>query len=722
MDSSNFGELSNETVNGRYRILNKVAAGGMATVYRAYDELLERTVALKLMHPHLAEEENNTVFQQRFLKEARAAARFSDPKLVSVHDQGVYNTVPYLVSEYVQGSNLRRVINKAAPFQLGHALQLAADVLQALATVHKAGLVHRDVKPENVLISTEGLVKLADFGLARAASDVSAESSKTTFGTVAYMAPEVIETGDAFPSTDLYSLGIMLFEMLTGSLPYRGDSSINIAYQHVTNNVPKLSTIIESLPDNVDQFVSKLCQKTLTERFVDASIALSELQDIRGTLSGEQLRSRHLDPAAIQSGATTEIIGAFSKSAIKLNLEGEDGIIAATASADTVSLNKVQGEKLRRSDSTDAVEAEATAAAGDPNDDFGFSSIADFFADDVEGEEFTEYLTEFESEGKLATTSGPVYHGDLIYTPEQLRDTRYKKTIWLIVASFLSIVIVSIAAYWWWNEHGPGSMRVVPAAVEGVSLEYASTRLSSNDLNAVVSYESSDTVREGFVISANPAQGEELPKGSDVQLLVSSGIESFTVPSNLVGLPVDTVLKQLEDAGFTRVETIKVHDTKIPAEQVMALSVDAGESIPHNTQILVTVSEGPQPVVVPQLEGLTENAAIDQLLNLELYAVTTEQFHDSISAGRVISQKPAQGEQISKGQTVELVISKGAPQVTVPNVLRMKRADAEKALKDAGLVPVVQESALVFFNQVSWQSDPGGKKLPKGSSVIIEIS
>ena len=231
---NNNDPLVGHLLDGRYEILRKLARGGMATVYLATDRRLTRTVAVKVMHDNLGSDQD---FANRFDREARAAARLSHPNVVSVFDQGNDNGRPYMVMEYVEGSTLRNLITREAPMEPQRALDLLIPVVSAVAAAHEAGIIHRDLKPENVLISSRGQIKVADFGLARAITAHTATANGMLIGTVSYIAPELVTHGHADTRCDVYALGVMLFEMLTGRKPHTGDTPIQVAYSHVHNEI-----------------------------------------------------------------------------------------------------------------------------------------------------------------------------------------------------------------------------------------------------------------------------------------------------------------------------------------------------------------------------------------------------------------------------------------------------------------------------------------------------
>lgn len=269
--------LTGAVLDGRYRVDAPIATGGMSTVYRGLDIRLDRPVALKVMDSRYAGDQQ---FLARFQREAKAVARLKDSGLVAVYDQGVDGRHPFLVMELVDGGTLRELLRERGPMPPHAVAAVLAPVLSGLAVAHRAGLVHRDVKPENVLISDDGDVKIADFGLVRAVAEAKITSTSVILGTAAYLSPEQVGTGNAGPRSDVYSVGVMAYEMLTGVTPFTGDSSLAIAYQRMDHDVPPPSSAISGVPVQLDDLVLRATARDPAERFADALEMGAELDDI----------------------------------------------------------------------------------------------------------------------------------------------------------------------------------------------------------------------------------------------------------------------------------------------------------------------------------------------------------------------------------------------------------------------------------------------------------
>jgi len=600
-------DLVGITIDGRYLIDATLARGGMAMVYRATDLRLDRTVALKVMHPHLA---NDPDFVQRFEREARAAARLHHPHVVNVFDQGTDGDSVYLAMEYVEGRTLRDVMRDFGPLTSEQALVIVEPILKALQAAHAAGYVHRDIKPENILIADDGRVKVADFGLARALS--TSDTSATTgmiMGTVAYLAPEQVERGEADARTDIYATGIVLFEMITNQVPHSAETPIAVAFQHVHADVPAPSTINAAVPAPVDALVSRATNRDPARRFPDATAFLDQVGIVRGQL-----------PTARPFAQTTAI---------------------------------------------------------------------------------------------------PALHETVIVEPNEILPARRSRT-GLIVGMFVVAAVALAGFAGWYLAVGPGKTIAVPDVI-GSSVEQATETLGAVELTlVVVGEEFSDTAAANTIINTDPAPGSGVRLNGEVGALVSRGPERVEVP-RVRGTSLTEAEQSLAAINLIVGERSTVFDTRIPEGNVVSTNPRAGTDVTSGSAVDLRISKGPAPVEIPDVAGDRTGAARTALTRLELDVQVTERFSESVAAGRVITIKPRAGRIVPAGETVELVVSKGPPPVTVPNLLDMPRAKAVSTLRALGLKARVQGSDVVL-NRVRGQSPSAGSEVPRGSTVTVTLT
>ncbi|MBN0039575.1 Stk1 family PASTA domain-containing Ser/Thr kinase [Cellulosimicrobium cellulans] len=666
--------LVGRLVDGRYEVVSRIARGGMATVYLAVDRRLEREVALKVMHAHLAEGASGADFVSRFRREARAAARLTHPGLVAVYDQGLDGDTSYLTMEYVAGSNLRRTMLTERTLPLGRTLDVLEDVLDALATAHRAGLVHRDIKPENVLVDTEGRLKVTDFGLARAVNEVTATTTGTILGTVAYLSPELIATGTCDARTDVYAVGILAYEMLLGTVPHTGTTPIQVAFQHVNNDVPPPSDVAPWIPPEVDDLLCALAARDPADRPADAGAALALVRSTRAALDPADLE-RRVDPPA---GATAVVPppGPGSRA------EPDDPSVAATASLAALSLRDREAAGLTEPLAVGHVVAPTTRPGPPPP-----------------------------APPATARRRG---HGRVV--------------VWSLVVLLVLAGVGGGAA--WWFSSGPGAYTQVPDGLVEASRPEAVAILDGAGLDHTVEERYDDTVPEGAVVATDPASGEDVRKDGSVQLVVSKGVRMLTVPTGLVGATQEEATAALEGADLTLGDPVAEAHDEVPSGQVMAVkdpdgnAIEEGATIRHDLPVVLTVSSGPAPVVVPQVTGSTKDAAVKALEDQGLVPAVTEEYSESVAAGLVIRQDPEQGSDAHRTDTVNVVVSLGPPLVEVPNTYGTNVKAAEKALRDAGFeVEVRHPQGISPLNIVYAQDPPGGegRTAPKGSTIVINV-
>ncbi|WP_341867824.1 protein kinase domain-containing protein [Rathayibacter festucae] len=295
MTTSQLDPLLGRLVDGRYEVRSRIARGGMATVYLAHDQRLERRVAIKVMHGHLSDD---ATFKNRFVQEARSAARLAHPNVVSVFDQGQDSDMAYLVMEYLPGITLRDLLKERGRLTAQQVVDIMHSVLSGLAAAHRAGILHRDLKPENVLLADDGRIKIGDFGLARAASANTA-SGQALLGTIAYLSPELVTRGTADTRSDIYAIGIMIYEMLTGEQPFTGEQPMQIAYQHANDSVPYPSAKVPSVPTSLDELVLWATERDPDMRPRDAGVMLAQLLEAERLMGITPTDRRGADTQAV---------------------------------------------------------------------------------------------------------------------------------------------------------------------------------------------------------------------------------------------------------------------------------------------------------------------------------------------------------------------------------------------------------------------------------------
>ncbi|WP_336716491.1 Stk1 family PASTA domain-containing Ser/Thr kinase [Arthrobacter sp. USHLN218] len=652
------------TVDGRYLIQSRLARGGMSTVYLATDMRLDREVALKIMYPHLAEDPS---FLERFVREAKSAARLSHPHVVGVQDQGFDGNVAYLAMEYVPGHTLRDVLREKGALKPRLALALLDPVVEGLAAAHSAGLVHRDVKPENVLMSSDGRIKIGDFGLAKAASTTS--NTGTLIGTVAYLSPELVTGSPADARSDVYSVGIMLFEMLTGRQPFSGDVPIHVAFQHVNSSVPAPSSLVPGLAADLDELVLWCTAHDPEQRPIDANALLGELRHVRTTLSDADLDG-HSEPAPPAAPALTEAVPAPNPTEV-LGRDQNRTTVISPSYQHTQALTRPP---------------EPAAAPAAP----------------------TKRQVRAQQRDLARQARRPEH---------SLRPNPGRRgLLWIIVLALLAILAAGAG---WFFGLGPGAAVDIPA-VSGKPAGEAQSLLDGQGLHYRLEESFHEQIEEGVAIGTAPPAGEQIRRFETLTLIVSKGPELFDVPA-LEGLTVQEAQRQLEGVNLALGERKEAYDEEIPAGQVLVQDPAAGEQLRRGTPVDVTLSRGPRPFDVPQVVGLGQEEAVAALQEAGLEAEIAPEavFDRDVPEGDVAAQSPAEGS-VVRGDTVTLTLSKGPRMVEVPDFVGEQVDDARQALEDLGFKVEVNKILGGFFGTVRAQ-DPAGKEAPEGSVVTLTV-
>jgi eukaryotic-like serine/threonine-protein kinase len=624
MDTTLSRPPAGQLLDGRYRVEARLAHGGMATVYLGTDTRLDRKVALKIANPELAGDEE---FIRRFMGEARSVARLSSPHVVAVYDQGSDGQFLYLAMEYVPGRTLRELLRERGRLSPREALDIIEGVLAGLAAAHEAGIVHRDVKPENVLLAKNNLVKVADFGLARAAAAASRTKSGMIIGTAAYLAPEQVTRSTSDARTDVYAAGIMLFELLTGTQPHTGGTPLDVAYKHVNDVIPAPSAVVPGLPPGVDALVALATSREPDRRPADAGQFLHAIADGRRRMAIGEPRPRGQIPPDSHEGTNHTLI----VSAGSLADDGRDGPDRRSRRARGY---RRQGEPMLQHL---LFSRRFVYLAGGLAVLLAITLAAWWLTDGqyatvprVSGMSASAARTELVSLG-FAVKTGPGQHsstipgGDIVQTtPASGARPRRGSTVQLVVSL--------------------GPLRFPVPQVTGMALAGAQAALKKAGLTpGAVTQTTSQTIASGIVISTSPVAGVSWPQTSPIAITVSDGLP---LP-NYVGQQLQAAQAAATAAGYALNPVPDATSTQ-PAGTITSQSLAPGTAITPNMVVTVRVSNGPPMASIPNVVGLNANQAA-----AELTAAGFNVTIDTIGLGhKVVAYNPT--GQAPKGSTITL--------------------------------------------------------------------
>ncbi|GAA5037198.1 Stk1 family PASTA domain-containing Ser/Thr kinase [Actinopolymorpha pittospori] len=637
--------LVGRLLDGRYRVGRRVARGGMATVYEALDTRLDRTVAVKVLHAGLVEDAD---FLRRFQREARSAARLSHPNVVAVFDQGEDDGTPYLTMEYVPGRTLRQALSDEGPMSPSRALGFLDEVLQALAVAHEAGLVHRDVKPENVLLSLDNSVKVADFGLARAVSTATSTATQgLLIGTVSYLAPEQVTHGVADARADVYAAGIMLYEMLVGAKPHEGESPIQVAYKHVNEDVPEPSRSAPGIPAFIDALVLRATARDPAVRPADARVFLHHLRRARTALR-----------EGVDDPELTQDLTVFRRQPTHehtLIAPLEQLRAASVAPGSSTVLNPDRPDPDDTSDSEVPPEPRRRRPWWQRTPAIGGLVVLLFLA--AGGGAFLTAVGPFTrvppvvdfAQGRLRALGEQA--GVRFVVAGQVFDEKVEK------GHVVRSVPTQHERTWRggpvqvWVSLGP-ELHDVPKLV-GVSEERARDLLTEARLRVQGIQESfSDSVAEGRIISTSPSADTPLRRNSGVSLVISKGRQPIDLPS-VVNTPFDQARQTLMGLGLTVTNSETFSDT-VPSGQVISQQ-PVPSQVFRGDNIALVVSKGPEFAQVPDVARMPEDQARQTLTDAG-FQVEVRQNAVFVGLRVVVSQAPNPGSMARVGSTIVIEI------------------------------------------------------------------
>ncbi len=601
----------NTLVDSRYLILRRIGSGGMADVYCAEDTHLGRQVALKVLHRRFAQDQE---FVERFRREASAAAGLQHPNVVGVFDRGKHDGTYYIAMEHLPGQTLKEIVTTEAPLAQERVVDLGTQILHAAGFAHRHGVIHRDFKPHNVIVDDGGGVKVTDFGIALAGASEMTETG-SIMGTAQYLSPEQAQGHAVTAASDLYSIGVMLYEMLAGRLPFEGDSAVSVALKHLSEAPPPISQFRPDVSPALESVVMAALAKDPAHRWQSADDFAEALQ-----AAGTQL----------EHGATAQDTAAFAP------------VPAAVVPPPVVppppTAEHEPGRERRWPWFTIGLLTLALAGF------LIFLAVSGLTAADskevprVVGKQLLEARQILERDGfeveESRVRSEAPFDQVVDQDPNPAEEADEGSTVTLEVSG------------------GPGTVRV--PTVRGLPQAVAIETLDKRDLKATVDRRPSETIEKGIAIRTVPAAGEEVERGERVQLFVSSGPEQVEVP-DVTGLSRDSAEDLLAKAGLE--VAVEEQESEEAEDDVISQNPAAGTEVDRGTTVTITVSTGIEKVSVPNVVGLSRRDAIDQLRSVGLTATPREvDVTDAAQDGQVIDQRPAAGIEIEKGKSVVIMV------------------------------------------------------------------
>lgn len=646
--------LIDQVLDDRYRIDDAVARGGMAMVYKGMDLRLDRVVALKIMHRHLLDDEG---FVERFQREARSAATLIHPNLVAVHDTGRDGDAVYLVMEYLPNVTLRKELRHRGTLTPRQAVIVLDAILAGLEAVHSAEMIHRDLKPDNVLLGADGQIKLADFGLARAVS--AATTTKTLMGTVGYVAPELVTRTGADGRTDLYTVGIMLYEMLTGFQPYTDDVPIQVAYRHVHDDVPPPSDERPGLSPRLDALVLWATSRDPEDRPQTATALREAVAEARATLTDEELDLDHEEALDDPAFATRPILVPTAT----IFEPGADSSPVRTG-AGTDEIPYLDDDESSSDESATGAEAPAAAATATASgaDDAGASETDSSESGPAASGAAAAAVTGTSAAESSATTAG--------------RKRRRRRGVLLGLVAVLVTGLLTVGAAVALTDR----TAVVPDFTAGQDPDEFIALIEDAGLRAETADGHSETIPEGRILDVDPGAGTELDRGSVITVTVSQGEELFTVP-DVTGSTEADARTTLESAGMVLGKITREFSDDVPEGDVVSQGASGNEPAAKGTPVDLVISKGAEPLSVPVVTGLDYETAFGNLAREGFRISRDDEYSDDVAKGKVISQTPRGGDESDEGALVMLKVSKG--EETAPESSDEESSDEDSESDDS---------------------------------------
>ena len=654
----------------RYEILGRIGSGGMADVYKGKDHKLNRYVAVKVLK---SDYRNDESFIKKFVSEAQAAAGLMHPNVVNVYDVGQDRGLYYMVMELVEGITLKEYIEKKERLSAKEAISISIQMISGIQAAHNHHIIHRDIKPQNIIISKDGKVKVTDFGIARATTS-TATISTNVMGSVHYTSPEQAKGGIVDERSDIYSAGITMYEMVTGHVPFDGDSTVSVALKHLKEKIVAPSVEVPDIPYSLDCIIMKCTEKNVERRYQNCQALISDL------------KHSLVDP---DGHFVDEQLGVFTG--------------RKPAGDETILMSE---DEIRR----------AQERSYSQSDDYDDSDYDDDDDDDYRA---------------------PTQRRNSDYNRKKNVDPNTKKImkiLMVVAAAIIAMVIIFMVG----NAMGAfkggiglntttNDAKVVVPNLLGMTEDEAKAALKKKNLGySIAGREESDKYAAGEIMEQSEKANSKVDKNTEIKVVISTGKAKKTVSvPDVRGMSEDDAQKTLENLNLV-VEAQAQNNDTVASGKVISTDPAAGTQLTEGSKVTMYVSLGIESVEVPSITGMSSEEAQSAIQNVGLQASVTEDYSDTVASGMVISQDPASGK-VRKGSTVNIVVSKGAKvkMVTVPPLSGMTQQAAEQAIIDAGLTvgSVTEEyNAGVSAGYVISQTAPAGSQIEKGSSVGFVVS
>ena len=667
----------------RYEVLSKIGAGGMADVYKGKDHMLNRYVAIKVLKKEFKEDEN---FVRKFRSEAQAAAGLIHPNVVNVYDVGEDRGLYYMVMELVEGITLKEYIDKKGRLSHKETISIAIQMCSGIGVAHAANIIHRDIKPQNIIISKDGKVKVTDFGIAKATT--SNTISSNAMGSVHYTSPEQARGGFSDQKSDIYSIGITLYEMVTGQVPFDGDSTVSVAIKHLQEEITPPSEIVPDIPYSLEQIILKCTQKNGERRYKNTD---ELIQDLKRSL---------VDP------------------------DGDFVIIPPLGNADTVIITDEELDDIRSSyDEEDDF---------DEYDEDEYGDEEEFDEYDEDDDEYDEYDDDEEYGGK-----GKKGKGSDDVNPRMKKVMKILTIVVAIIIVFILVFAIGKAAGIFKGGFGIDTVdtdekaKVKVPNVVGMTEDEAKKTLNKKGLGfKVVAREESKKYEEGTVSKQKTEAGKRVAKNTTIQVVVSSGLigDEITVP-DVSNMSESEAQKALEDAGFEKITSDFAYSDSVAEGDVIGTTPAANAKATKDTEIVMKVSKGSEKKTVPNVVGQQDGDAQNAITAAGLTVGTvTYEYYDDVPKGQVVSQTVAGGKKVAPGTSVGLTISSGPKppeKISVPPVTNTTLDNARQLLSSAGLKAgniTYQHSDTVESGNVISCTPGVGSSVDEGSSVNLVVS